>query len=225
MPSVRTLLAGEQTEPAIAELGHGLAFWAARFQPLPSGGEPAGQLSAAATFLAVPRLADQSGFVAYRLGRLAQLPSWPQTLRGLCPPATPADVPAGLADLVDVATVRYQLHGAASPVLLVHTATAPNAVRHTLPALPESLWPQSFTAAWTAAAAITACYAPLDAIDPVRDKLTGPDPIGDALATAARHGDEHVLKFTDTAVEVYQRTGDPAALTAAQHAAHLIDPT
>jgi hypothetical protein len=33
-----------------------------------------------------------------------------------------------------------------------------------------------------------------------------------------------VLKFTDTAVDVYRRTGDTGALTAAQHAAQLIDP-
>jgi hypothetical protein len=32
---------------------------------------------------------------------------------------------------------------------------------------------------------------------------------------AAEHGDEHVIKFTDTAVEVYERTQDPDALAAA----------
>jgi hypothetical protein len=39
---------------------------------------------------------------------------------------------------------------------------------------------------------------------------------------AAEHGDEHVIKFTDTAAEVYRRTGDPAALQAAARVASLI---
>jgi hypothetical protein len=110
-------------------------------------------------------------------------------------------------------------------VLLVHTATAPNGVLHTLPALPQAFWAPSFIAAWTAAAALTAAYAPAAPPEhPRRQALGGTDPARDALAQAARHGDEHVLKFTDTAVDVYRRTGDTGALTAAQHAAQLIDP-
>jgi hypothetical protein len=70
----------------------------------------------------------------------------------------------------------------------------------------------SFTAAWTAAAALTAAYAPAAPPEhPRRHALGGPDPASDALAQAARHGDEHVLKFTDTAVEVYLRTSDTSA--------------
>jgi hypothetical protein len=130
-----------------------------------------------------------------------------------------------LAELVDAATGLYLTHGAASPVLLVHTATAPNGVLHTLPALPQALWTPSFTAAWTAAAAFTAAYAPAAPPEhPGRPAPGGTDPASDTLARAARHGDEHVLKFTDTAVEVYRRTGHAAALAAAQHAAQLIDP-
>ena len=48
------------------------------------------------------------------------------------------------------------------------------------------------------------------------------DPAGEVLERAARHGDEHVIKFTDTAVEVYARTSDPGALAAALRAAELI---
>ncbi len=44
------------------------------------------------------------------------------------------------------------------------------------------------------------------------------------LDRAIDHGDEHVIKFSDTAVEVYNRTGDPAALAAARRAGDLLDP-
>jgi hypothetical protein len=44
----------------------------------------------------------------------------------------------------------------------------------------------------------------------------------DALQQAAEHGDEHVLKFADTAVEAYDRTGDPDLLAATLHVGALI---
>ena len=222
--AVRTLLAAGPTPPAINELGYGLAFWAARFRVLPAPGTPSGSLPMATALAEVPRLPDQSGLIAHRLDRLARLPGWPAALRAVRPPGTAADVPARLADLVDAATTLYLTHGAASPVLLVHTATAPNGVLHTLPALPQELWAPSFTAAWTAAAALTAAYAPAASSGhPRQQAIGGNDPANDALARAAQHGDEHVLKFTDTAVDVYQRTGHIGALAAAEHAARLIN--
>jgi hypothetical protein len=221
--AVRTLLTVEPTQPAVNELGCGLAFWAARFRLLPTHGAPVGCLPAAAALAAVPRLPDQNGLIAHRLGRLAQLPGWLPALRALSPPAAPADVPARLAELVDAATTLYLSQGAASPVLLVHTATAPNGVLHILPALPRDCWAASFTAAWTAAAALAAAYAPAASPErPRRPAGGGTDPASDALAQAALHGDEHVLKFADTAVDVYGRTGDADALAAAEQAARLI---
>ena len=44
------------------------------------------------------------------------------------------------------------------------------------------------------------------------------------MARAAEHGDEHVIKLTDTALDAYARTADPALLTAATRCAELIDP-
>jgi len=43
------------------------------------------------------------------------------------------------------------------------------------------------------------------------------------MARAAEHGDEHVIKLTDTALDAYARTADSAILTAATHCAELID--
>jgi hypothetical protein len=46
----------------------------------------------------------------------------------------------------------------------------------------------------------------------------------DLMARAAEHGDEHVIKLTDTALDAYARTADPALLAAATHCAELISP-
>ena len=152
----------------------------------------------------------------------------------LRPAAAPEQVPDRLADLVTAATLRYLSHGHGQPVLLVHTATAPNAVLHALPALPEHLWVPSLTAVWTASAAIFAAYAPPQAAPPQaappqaappgpRPTLpAGPGAAAEVLDRAVAHGDEHVIKFTDTAAEVYARTGQPEALAAALRVATLI---
>jgi hypothetical protein len=209
---------------AVTELAHALAFWAARSLAVPGYCEPAGELDPAAALDAIPRIPDQSGTVATRFGRFADTPGWPAALAMLRPAVDPHDARARLADLVDAAVPRYLSHGHASPVLLVHSATAPNAVLNTLPALPRELWAPSLGAVWAASAAIVSAYAPARpsgrADPPVPPE--GPDAPPDVLEWAVSHGDEHVIKFADTAVEVHGRTGDPDALAAARRVGQLI---
>jgi hypothetical protein len=104
-------------------------------------------------------------------------------------------------------------------VLLVHTATAPNAVLHSLPALPKELWQPSLNAVWTVTAAVYSAYAPQGKRP--RDTITA-GAHEDAMDRAVAHGDEHVMKFTDTAIEVYNHTGDPEALVAAAYVGELL---
>jgi hypothetical protein len=224
--AVRTLLTGNEGPAAQTELAHGLAFWAARWRSVPGVSVPAGTLDAAAALDAVPHLPVQQGVIASRIPRLADLAGWSASLTSLRPAVDAADVEERLTDLIDAATVRYLTHGYGSPVLLVHTATAPNAVLHALPVLPQPMWAPSLAAVWSASAAIVAMYEPAAAV-PRAELPTAPtatDPAAEAVERAAAHGDEHVLKFTDTAAEVFARTGDPDALAAAVHASHLLEP-
>lgn len=224
--AVRALAVGDTSAPAVAELAHGLAFWAARSQVLPGAAPPSGRRSPAAALAAIPHLPEQSGLLAHRLGRLADVPGWPAAQAALRRPLDDAEVLSTLEALVDAATLRYLGHGHGSPVLLVHTATAPNAVLHTLPHLPREVWGASLAAAWSASAAIVAAYEPTYAVP--RDELPRvPSAADQAAAVVERsvdHGDEHVIKFTDTAAEVFERRGDPDALAAAARAADLIAP-
>jgi hypothetical protein len=223
--AVRTLLAGNQRPAAVTELAHGLAFWAARWRPLPGAMAPAGPLDAAAALAGVPHLPVQRGVIASRIPKLGELPGWSTSVASLRPAADDTDVQARLTDLIDAATVRYLIHAHGSPVLLVHTATAPNAVLHTLPALPRELWRPSLAAVWSASAAIVAMYEPAAAA-PRTELPAAPeadDPAAEVVERAAAHGDEHVIKFADTAAEVYARTGDTDALAAAVHASQLLE--
>jgi hypothetical protein len=235
--AVRALLADGDDPAHLAELAHGLAYWAARWQTLPGpAGAPlaaaAGRARAATpldSLAAVPRIAEQAGGIGDRLASLADLPAWPAALAGFSVPTAPEQIRAVLAELVDAAAVRYLFYGHGNGVMLVHSATAPSAVLRTLPALDARLWAPSLSASWAASSALTAVYAPAEPAP--RDQL--PEPPGElsreetareVFARAVEHGDAHVIKFADTAMDVFARTGNPDALAAALHAADLIEP-
>ncbi|MFB7588374.1 questin oxidase family protein [Streptomyces sp. NPDC056169] len=207
--AVRTLLSGgdgEATAPRRAELAHALGYWAARHQPLPPLAPLAVAPSAAAALEAVPPVAQQDGGMPARLDQLTAFPQW-----GAAPDPDTAE--EQLTELVTAATHRYATHGHGEPIMLVHAATAPNAVLRTLPALPRELWVPSLGAAWAAAAAVTAAYTPRDPLPYKKTDLTSEE----VFERAAAHGDDHTIKFTDAALDV----GDPLALAAAVRSIEL----
>ncbi|MFE5595332.1 questin oxidase family protein [Streptomyces sp. NPDC056549] len=207
--AVRTLLTTEETAPRRAELAHALGYWAARHQPLPPLAPLAAAPTAAAALDAVPPVPEQDGGIRARLAQLTAFPVW-----GEAPdPGTAEEL---LTELVTAATHRYASHGHGEPIMLVHAATAPNAVLRALPALPRELWAPSVAAAWAAAAAVTAAYTPREAAPYARTGLT-PEEV---FERAAAHGDDHTIKFTDTALDV----GDPLALAAAVRSIELNPP-
>jgi hypothetical protein len=236
--AVRALTDDGEDDDHLTELAHGLAYWAARWQPVPGasaepslltasvpGGQPAGTgLKAADALAAVPRTADQSGGIRDRLARLAELPGWPAALAAAQIPSSPEALRSWLADLVEAAAARYLRYGHGEGVMLVHSATAPNAILRTLPALDRQLWPPSVAASWAAAAALTAVYAPAAPAVPTElpDPPSGSQPAEETFARAVEHGDEHVIKFADTATDVYARTGNGDVLAAAVRATQLI---
>ena len=232
--ATRALLQDGADADHLTELAHGLAYWAARWQPVPgapAAGSPSvtaaagGGPAAADALAAVPRIADQAGGVRERLAQLAGLPGWPAALAAPRLPASPEALKSWLAGLVDAAALAYLRFGHGNGVMLVHSATAPNAVLRTLPALDQRLWAPSVGASWAAAAALTASYAPAAPAGPdgLPDPPGGPQAVEETFARAVGHGDEHVIKLADTAADVYARTGDRDALAAAIRATQLID--
>ncbi|MFH9608197.1 questin oxidase family protein [Streptomyces sp. NPDC017448] len=211
--AVRTLLAGRANAPRVRELAHALGYWAARHQPLPVLTPLAPASSAMAALDRVPPVPERSGGIRDRFVQLTGFPDWP----GQEPLGAEA-ARSALQELVRASTHRYATHGHGDPIMLVHAATAPNAVLRTLPALPARLWEPSLRAAWAAAAAVTAAYTPRAAV-PVPSPA-GPADAEELFARAAAHGDDHTIKFTDTALDV----GDALAFAAARRAIELNPP-
>ncbi|NLU73651.1 questin oxidase family protein [Streptomyces sp. HNM0575] len=213
--------------PRVTELAHALGYWAARHSALPRIRSLPAERSYAAGLAAVPRVDDQSGGIRERLARITALPARTGAT-GREP--DPAQARRALEELVRAATHRYATHAHGSPVMLVHAATAPNAVLRTLPALPGRLWLPSLDAAWSAATAVTASYTPAAAAPPPATAagLTA----GEVFERAAAHGDEHAIKLTDTALDVAAMDADAdhgtvetaPAFAAALRALELIDP-
>ncbi|MFF0156251.1 questin oxidase family protein [Streptomyces sp. NPDC005263] len=208
--AVRALEAGPNP-PRLTELAHGLGYWAARHHAV-SGITPLpGDRSAARSLDAAPAVeAAEDGFPA-RLAAVRRLPVWADDV------TDPDTARERLTELVRAATHRYATHGHGEETMLVHAATAPNAVLRTLGSLPREMWVPSLRAAWTASAAVTAMYAPAQPVTytpPAR--LTAEEVLERALA----HGDEHVIKLTDTALDV----GDEQALAAALRSVELSTP-
>ncbi|MGW3342850.1 questin oxidase family protein [Nonomuraea rubra] len=212
-----------QDATRLAELGQALGYWAARWQPIAAFDAPSGTAGPERAFAGVPRVPDQSQGINHRLGQLAEVPGWAASVAALRPAADSEQALARLAELADAATLRYLTHAHGNPVMLVHAATAPTAVLRTLPALPPDLWVAGLNAAWAAGAAVTAAYAPAEPVPAGRD-LAGPGPAEEVFELAVRHGDEHVIKLADTALDVHRRTGDPDALAAVVRATTLISP-
>ncbi|WP_069169688.1 questin oxidase family protein [Streptomyces griseus] len=209
--AVRTLVSGEENGPRLTELAHGLGYWAARHRPVSGLAPLPGAGSAAAALDTVPPLTDRSGGFPDRLKRVSGLPVWAADV------TDPDAARLRLTELVRAATHRYATHGHGDPTMLVHAATAPNAVLRVLPALPRVLWVPSLRAAWTASAAVTAMYA---ADAPVPFSPPGTLTAEEVVERALAHGDEHVIKLTDTALD----TGDGQALAAALHAIEWSEP-
>ncbi|MFD4656033.1 questin oxidase family protein [Kitasatospora sp. NPDC058444] len=210
--AVRTLLAGESTRPRLAELAHGLGYWAARHRPVAAPARLPGAPGAAAALDAVPAIAAQDGGFPDRLVHVTALPVWTGAEA-----TEPGQAHGRLTELVRAATHRYAAYGHGEETMLVHAATAPNAVLRTLPALPRALWPASLRAAWTACAAVTAMYTPAEPVAYVPPGAFTPEEV---FERALAHGDEHVIKLADTALDV----GDAPALAAALRAVELSTP-
>lgn len=219
--AARALLEAE-TAPRIAELGQSLGYWAARWQRIPSVSAPIGPLDPAAALAGLPGIAVQVGAMGDRLPRLPDTPGWTAALQALSPPASPDEVPALLGRLCDAAVTRYAANAHGNPIMLIHAATAPSAVLLTLPALPREQWPASLDAAWAASAAVTSAYTPPEPL-PV-DTAPTTTTAEDAADLAARHGDEHVIKFTEAALRAHSRGAGPVTLRSIARAAELIGP-
>jgi hypothetical protein len=217
--AVRALLEDGDSAARVAELAHGLAYWAGRHQPLAGVRRPSGTASPAEALAGLPPVPVQEGGIRQRLALLGSTAGWGEATAALRAPAGPEEARELLRGLVTESTRRFAAHAHGDALMLVHAVTAPNAVLRTLPALPRELWAPSLEAAWAASAAVTAAYA-----TPAAEVPRASGAAEEFFARAVEHGDEHVIKLADTALDVAAHTEGAEPLVAVEQALLLIGP-
>jgi hypothetical protein len=205
------------------ELGHALAYWASRWQPVP-GASPrpdphsTPDLPPGPALDAVPCLdADPDAGIRLRVAQLTGTAGWPAALHAVAPGADHTR----FVDHVTVEALRrFPHHAAGDAVMLVHSVTGPAAIALAMPSLDPAEHERSAWTAWAAAATIFAAYRLPNPVDPQSGRDTGQRTAAELQQLAVEHGDEHVIKFAEAAL----RTHDDAAAALAVEEAMLLIP-
>lgn len=213
-------VAEEPNPQRLAELAQGLGYWAARWRHAPQLVAPMGTATVTEALHDLPAINGPGGFVARALD-IAELPDWGRAVERLHPIEDPSQVCEALDHLVDATVDLYRSWAPGSPVMLVHAATAPRAASLVVPHLPRNMWIPTYHHAWVASATIISAYQPFEPqLLPDADTAQLPDR-DDVIDRVVATSDEHAIKFTEVAIESYER-GRPNALLSADRAALLL---
>jgi hypothetical protein len=126
--------------------------------------------------------------------------------------AAPESVEAAVSSLTEAGARLYLANASRQPLVLLHTVTAPAALRLLLPHLPAGLPKTALAYVWQNVAATAAAYG--DEKPPARDEWPPQKPsaiIERSLAT----DDPHALKFAEACIREHRLNPHPAYLAAA----------
>lgn len=195
------LAEGKPTQLQRDELASGLGYWAALYVQQPGNHRLSGNRSLPQIIAAIPRLDPDVKAGLMERGQYQQeVPGWSEAIAEL---QLPVDLHDAISDMT-AAFVQVNLaHDRTFPVPLIHTFTAPAAVRMALHHLPEEYHLPSFVSVWEASAAILAQFA-----QPVPEETQAARPAeGEAIladeelaARAMANGDEHAIKFVEACI-------------------------
>jgi hypothetical protein len=221
--AVRALArAAEANPPLLGELARGLAYWAARYRPLPGSAHLTGSHTVGDAVASVPRRpADDPALGRRPAHRLTTLGSLPEYRDGLVDLAG-GDAGWLLSEMTATFAGVYVAHPEVPAVPLVHAVTAPAAIRLVLPYLPEQLGLPSVAAMWQSHLALLLAFTTSPAgeghCSEKEFDVEAPS-ASELIARASDHRDEHVIKFTEAAVRENTLRPDPryfAAILAVQ---------
>jgi hypothetical protein len=207
---------GAPEELALQELSRGLAYWAARYRPLPGTVVFSGERSVGEAVARTHRL-EQPAYPGARLGVLTDDPAYRDALSML----SPLSASCRLSDMTTTFAGVYLAHPEVAPVPLVHGVTAPAAMRLVLGQLPDHLHQASVAAMWQVHIALLLMFTsnPSDERTSLQRSFAASVPSWqDLFAHAAETGDEHANKFTEACYRENALQPDPR-FACATHAA------
>jgi hypothetical protein len=219
---VRSFARSPREQPTAAQLGElstGLSYWAGRYVEQPAPAILRGSQGLPEILRAIPRLDQSIPMKLHDKGLFRHMPAvdgWGDAVSEL---AAPGDIQGALSDVTAAFAQVNLVHGDQFPIPLVHTVTAPAALRMMLPHLPEHLHAPSFVAVWQAAAALLTTFAPARDAETSATWTDGDRavlPEKELAERAVEHGDEHAMKFTEACLREYRIRPDRRYLLAAE---------
>jgi hypothetical protein len=209
--AVRSLERGESPQ-RLAELAEGLAYWAARYQELPTANAPSYRFSVIEAIGRVPVVPPE------RRGRFLIF----DAVRAVDPdrfaPAinlvdTSGELDTFVSDITRTFARQYLAHRETAAIAFIHTVTAPSALRILAPHLPPDVTRDAMRYAWQACAAVYAAFSRSGAQPPAIGDAA--PPYDDLIDRAVAARDEHAIKFTEACLREYRISADPVFLAAA----------
>jgi len=208
----------------LRELATGMAYWAARYVEQPGPAALIGDERLPELLAAIPRLDPDAKIGLRNKGFFLHMPDmvgWPDVVSRL---ASPEDIQEGLSDLTASFAQVQLAHPDIFPIPLVHTVTAPAAIRVMLEHLPEELHAPTFLAMWQLCAAMLTTFA--QAIPEELEVATAQPSLTqqELVERAVAHGEQHVLKLTEAALREYAVRPDARYFLVAEQLMEKVPP-
>lgn len=206
-----------ETPERLHEFAEGLAYWAARYQELPSRAGSPQDLTISDSLRHVPRIDDsQRGrFLIYDAVRVLDEESFGPAINLV---SIETEIGSFVTDLTRVFVRQYLANANTGAVAFVHSVTAPSALRMLAPHLSTRTARLTMRYAWQACAALYATYGRSDVGTLALSEELAPFDAEDLIDQAVAARDEHAIKFTEACLREYRLVPDPAFIAAAKDA-------
>jgi len=207
-------LADTETALRVEELGVALAYWAAYYRKLPGIPRLAGALDLGEALRRIPLfLSGQARPGMPREVYLRVMQShggeFSEAVDGA---AEPESVEDALSLLTEAGASLYLTNASRQPLVLLHTVTAPAALRLLLPHLPAALHKTALAYVWQNVAATVAAYG--DDGPSERDNWP-PQEQSVIIERSIATDDPHALKFAEACIREHRLSPQPVYLAAA----------
>ncbi|TGL63658.1 questin oxidase family protein [Leptospira sarikeiensis] len=222
--AVRNLVRKE-TKLRKKELASGLAVWASNYLELPTSFDALLGLNPEDAIQKVEFAPNGSknsnGTIVTTLQNLAQFETFAPTIGYLDVSNKPEDIISDLAETFSKVALN-NVEDTLSAIVFVHSVTSVSALRSILPFLNEPRQKSLLRYSWQSSAALFASYGKrIDLNVPERfEKETKEEMIEEAI----KHGDEHVIKFTEACLKEYGSKSSSAFIAAIQLVRKHLDP-
>jgi len=206
------------------ELRDGLAYWAARYSPLPGRPEPRGTRAVPEALAAIPAVPPRE-IIGAQVRKLRGGEreddgyAWANFEAAVNDLAAPSDLDRALLTLTRESADMLRNRAAVNPspvqmIAAVHSVTAPAAARMLLPYLPPDTHQQTFARVWQVTAALTAAFTANVAAPARDDRERSPLSPDELNARAVENGAAHAIKLTEACLREYRDNPDPVYLFA-----------